>query len=125
MNREDTSSNVRSPITILTIVMVMTSVVLAGFGWSSYRSYHNAQATTQRRLRIEELHGTIVHLDEVLTMSAQMAAATGDLQWEERYRSFEPQLDAAIKEAMALAPGAHGGQAAAETDAANIKLVQM
>ena len=125
MNRENAPSNVRNPITVLTIVLVMTSVVLAGFGWSSYHLYRDAQAATQRHLRIEELLAAIIHLDEVLTMSARMAAFTGDLQWENRYRRFEPQLDAAIKEATALAPGAHSGEAAAETDAANIKLVEM
>ncbi|NQU21470.1 MAG: PAS domain S-box protein, partial [Candidatus Nealsonbacteria bacterium] len=76
-------------------------------------------------MRIEELRGSIVHLDEVLTMSARMAAFTGDLEWENRYRRFEPQLDAAIKEAMTLAPEAYGGEAAAESAAANIKLVDM
>ena len=125
MNCENTPTNARSPITVLTVVLVMTWAVLAGLGWLSYRSYHNAQATTQRHLRTEELRGAIIHLDEVLTMSARMAAFTGDLQWEERYRRFEPQLDAAIKEAMRLAPEAYSGEAAAGTDAANIKLVQM
>ncbi len=125
MNREDTPTNARSPITVLTVVLVMTWAVLAGLGWSSYSSYRKTRAATQRRLRIEELRGAIVYHDEVLTTSARMAAFTGDLQWEERYRHFEPQLDTAIKEAIALAPGAHSGQAAAETDAANIKLVEM
>ena len=125
MNREDTPTNARSPITVLTVVLVMTWAVLAGLGWSSYSSYHKTEAATQHRLRIEDLRGSIIHLDEVLTMSARMAAFTGDLQWEERYRHFKPQLDTAIKEAVALAPGAHSDQTAAETDAANIKLVEM
>ena len=47
----------------------------------------------------------IVHLDEVLTMAARMAAATGDMAWEERYRSAEPNLGAAIEEAIRLAAG--------------------
>jgi len=76
-------------------------------------------------LCLEQLRGTIIYLDEVLTMSARMAAATGNLRWEERYRGFEPKLDAAIKEAMKRAPRAYSGEAAAETDAANIKLVNM
>ncbi len=76
-------------------------------------------------MRLEELRGTAVRLDEVLTMSARMAALTGDLQWERRYRRFEPQLDDTIKEAMRLVPAAAGGKAAAETDAANIALVKM
>ena len=76
-------------------------------------------------LRLLELRGIIVHLDEVLTMSARMAAATGDLRWEERYRQFEPELDAAIEEAVTLAPEAQSAEAAATTDAANSELVAM
>jgi hypothetical protein len=76
-------------------------------------------------LRIEELRGVIRHLDEVLTMSARMAAATGDLKWEERYRHFEPQLDAAIKETLRLGTNPSSVKTAAQTDEANIKLVKM
>ena len=125
MDRKNTPTNARDPIAVLTIVLVMTWAVLAGSGWLSYRTYHNTHATTQRRLRIEELRGSIIHLDEVLTMSARMAAATGDPRWEDRYRRFESELDTTIKEAIALAIEAHSSQAAAETDAANIKLVEV
>ena len=76
-------------------------------------------------LRLEELRGTIVYLDEVLTMSARMAAATGDLRWENRYRAFESRLAAAIEEAKRTAPDAYTGEAAAQTDEANVKLVEM
>ncbi len=76
-------------------------------------------------LRLQELRGTILQFDEVLTMSARMAAATGDLSWEERYRQFEPALDAAIKEAIHLAPEVYHSEAAAQTDEANLRLVEM
>jgi PAS domain S-box-containing protein len=67
----------------------------------------------------------ILRLDEVLTMSARMAAATGDPRWEQRYRRYDPQLDAAIAEAKALVPGGSSIAAIAGTDAANVKLVAM
>ncbi|MHC5006565.1 MAG: sensor histidine kinase, partial [Planctomycetota bacterium] len=81
--------------------------------------------TPQLDLRLEQLRGIIVHLDEVLTMSARMAVATGDHKWVDRYREYEPMLDAAIKEATLLAPEAVVRDAAAQTDAANVKLVEM
>ena len=58
-------------------------------------------------------------------MSARMAAVTGDLAWERRYRQFEPQLDAAIKEATALTSESGSTDAATQTDAANLKLVEL
>lgn len=80
---------------------------------------------TGRELHLQELGGKIIHLDEVLTMSARMAAATGDPRWERRYREYEPQLDAALGEAITLAPEAAEGGGAAETEAANLALLRM
>jgi signal transduction histidine kinase len=99
--------------------------MLGWLSWYSFNSYRNLKTITERDLRLEKLGGIIVHLDEVLTMSARMAAATGEPRWEQRYRTFEPKLDAAIKEVFELAPEAPTGQGAGETDQANVKLVAM
>ena len=66
-----------------------------------------------------------MQLDEVLTMSARMAAATGNTRWEARYHEFEPKLDDAIKEMLQLAPQASIGAGTTSTDAANQALVEM
>ena len=93
--------------------------------WSACHSYRKVAADQQEGLRIKELNGIIVHLDEVLTMSARMTAVTGDPAWEQRYRQFEPQLEAAVKEATALTSESGGANAAAQTGAAKLKLVEM
>ena len=109
----------------LVATLILTGICFAWLCWNAYHSYRVAEITNERYLRTQELGGVIVHLDEVLTMSARMAAATGDSKWEERYRKFEPELDAAIKEATQLAPVLYSSQAATQTDEANIKLVAM
>jgi PAS domain S-box-containing protein len=116
---------VRFPIRLLTIACLFTIVAFAGFGWIIFDDIRDAKSFTDRLSRIEELRGIIIHLDEVLSMSARMAAATGDLQWEERYRRVEPQLDAAIKETRRMGTGPSDVQAATKTDEANLKLVEM
>ncbi len=108
----------------LGFALMGTSVIFLWLCWYAYGSYQAIKNLDKEALKIEELKGVIVHLDEVLTMSARMAVATGDLKWEERYLKFEPQLDAAIKESIVLSPEAYEGMAA-QTDAANIKLVEM
>ena len=100
-------------------------MAFAWFGWIIFDERRDAKMFQDESLRIEELRGVIVHLDEVLTMSARMAAATGDPKWEERYRRFEPQLDAAIKETTELGTTLHDIKATTMTDEANIKLVEM
>ena len=118
---EPTMASNRYSIKLFIVAFVFTGAVLAWLSWSTYDLYtHDTKFEKQVGLA-EELRGTIVHLDEVLTMSARMAAATGDQQWEVRYRKFEPQLDNAIKEILKLSPS----QNLHETDAANVKLVEM
>ncbi len=96
---------IRSPIRPLSIAWLITLVALVAFLWCAYDSYQRFAKTAQQNLRIQELRGRIIHLDEVLTMSARMCALTGDPSWEARYRRFEPQLDDAIKEALTYSLG--------------------
>jgi len=109
----------------ITIAFIFIVASLAGSGWYAQNLYTQFRTNESKYHRIVELNGAIIHLDEVLTMSARMASATGDLQWEKRYRSFEPKLDAAIKETMDIAPKPLISKAAEQTDIANIKLVAM
>ena len=58
-----------------------------------------SRTAAERHRRIQQLCGTIMHLDEVLTMSAKMCAATGNMQWKDRYDRHESELDRVIQEA--------------------------
>jgi PAS domain S-box-containing protein len=115
----------RFPMLFLTVAMMLTGTVLGWFGWNAYKSYHAVSIIRERYFRNEELQGIIRHLDEVLTMSARLAAATGDLAWEQRYLHFEPMLGDAIKEVIKIEPNLYSREGAGETDAANVKLVEM
>ena len=113
------------PMKVLSAAMILTLLLFTGVGWQIWQSYQDFRSTQTRDFPVQELSGKITHLDEVLTMSARMAATTGSLEWEARYERFEPELDAAIKEAMKLAPEVFMSRAAAQTDEANIRLVKM
>ncbi len=116
---------IRFPIRLLSVALVLTTMAFVGFGWIIFDARRDAVMFGDRLSRIEELRGVIVHLDEVLTMSARMAATTGDSRWEERYHHFEPQLDAAIKETIKIGASSSNIKAATKTDVANSKLVEM
>jgi signal transduction histidine kinase/DNA-binding response OmpR family regulator len=105
--------------------LILAAVITVALALYSLRVYRHFRTAEVEHAKIHELEGKIIHLDEVLTMSAKMAAATGDLKWEKRYRDFEPQLDAAIKEAINLVPEALIRKAVQKTDSANSKLVEM
>jgi len=114
-----------SPIRALSAALVITAVALAYLVWNSITSIRQIQEVKEHEMRIEELRGTIVDLHEVLTMSARMAAATGDLSREDRYRKYEPKLSAAIDEAQTMASFTGSGEVVENTDAANNALVEM
>lgn len=63
--------------------------------------------------------------DERLTMSAWMAATTGDQRWVDRYNRYLPAIDREIAEAKALAPDALSKRFDAETSKANEALVAL
>lgn len=103
----------------LTVLLFVPQIILT---WRTYQKFENI---TKSELVLQTLSNEIVYLDEVLTMSSRMNAATGNRMWEKRYQQFEPKLDAAIKNSITLAPQVYSSQNAQKTDAANQKLVQM
>ncbi len=121
------TTNVHRPYLrrVLTASLGITAVALVGLAWNANQNARAFEQVEHQYLRVEKLRGTIVHVDEVLTMSVRMAAATGSLEWETRYHQFEPQLDAAIRDVRALATDPSIATALADTDAANTALVAM
>ncbi|MFO0849685.1 MAG: serine/threonine-protein kinase [Gemmataceae bacterium] len=106
---------------VLLAGVAMLLVVGACLAWSSYRSYRLIADVNHVQRPLQELSGQIRHLDEVLTSSALLAAATGDTAWKDRYDAHIPPLDAALAEAGRLAPEA--GPRLAAVEAANTELV--
>jgi signal transduction histidine kinase len=114
-----------NPIKMLSITIILTIFILGGISlvvWDSFESLDNIQV---QALRMDGLIGNITYYDEILTMSATMAAETGDQRWEARYRSVEMILDSDIKEVIRTSIGGNIDENAKRVDEANIKLVEM
>jgi diguanylate cyclase (GGDEF)-like protein len=84
------------------------------FSQASLRLLRAQLATSQIRLA-----------DERLTMSANMAAATGDRAWIRRYDENLPLINTAIAEASIIAPPAATARFDAATRASNDRLVEL
>jgi HPt (histidine-containing phosphotransfer) domain-containing protein len=69
--------------------------------------------------------GRIMTLDELLTMSARMAASAHDAAYETRYNANVDELDRLIKSTVALVPDPGVAAAVSSTDAANLRLVDL
>jgi signal transduction histidine kinase len=109
---------------LLSLAVVFSLGLVAIGSWNTWQISHSFNLKITPELELQRLSDEIIYLDEVLTMSARMAAATGDLQWENRYRIFEPKLERVIKKTIAIAPEAYAKNAI-QTDIANTKLVAM
>jgi signal transduction histidine kinase/DNA-binding response OmpR family regulator len=114
-----------SPVSGVVLAAILTTVVSVVLGGLAYDGLRFAQRMKDENVRFEELRTSILLVDEILTMSAQMASSTGDPKWERRYQEFVPQLDAAIAEWMRFAPGQHVAREVEEINAANVALVAM
>ncbi len=107
----------------LTVTIAGSLILFGGSMWNTWNVYRGFRTTVTRQFELQRLSGQIVHLDEVLTMSARMAASTGDLVWEDRYNQFEPQLDQAIQQTLDGVTDAIRAEAS-KTDAANQLLIE-
>ncbi|WP_375467516.1 sensor histidine kinase [uncultured Nostoc sp.] len=110
---------------LVTVTVLLTLLLFLPQIWLNWEAYYNFNSITKHEFKLQTLSDEITYLDEVLTMSARMNAATGNSTWEERYRQFEPQLDIAIKESIKLAPQAYKNEDAKKIDLANQRLVTM
>lgn len=110
---------------LITVTVLLTLLLFIPQVWLNLQAYYNFNSITKNEFKLQRLSDEIIYLDEVLTMSARMNAATGNTIWEQRYRQFEPQLDIAIQESIKLAPKAYKNEDAKKIDAANQRLVAM
>ncbi|MBD2595914.1 two-component sensor histidine kinase [Nostoc sp. MBR 210] len=114
-----------SPTQLVTVTVLLTLLLFIPQIWLNWQAYYNFNNLTKNEFRLQKLSDEIIYLDEVLTMSARMNAATGNIMWEKRYRQFEKKLDMAIQESIKLAPQAYKSEDAQKIDVANQQLVNM
>lgn len=114
-----------NPIVILTGCWLLSLLLLPAAGfvvWSMYKTYIHVST---REFRLQQLVGDVVYLNEVLTQTARMAATTGKISWEEKYREVEPKLDSAIIDIASLARTSYETSYTATTKNAYSRLIEM
>lgn len=105
--------------------ILITLGVFAAAVYGIQRIAGGVELLASRDLENTRRVAEIVFYDEVLTMSARLAAATGDRAWIDRYHAFEPKLLAALERSQSLAPDAYALAATDETGLANENLVAL
>lgn len=105
--------------------LVGVAVIAGCFLAERFAFQKEFSAASQRLLRAELAASHLRLADERLTMSANMAAATGGKAWIKRYNDNIPLIDSAIAEAAIIAPSDESARFEAETRASNDRLVQL
>ncbi|HKD99975.1 MAG TPA: ATP-binding protein [Planctomycetota bacterium] len=81
------------PMLVVATLLLVTALAVP---WLRTPAAHDAVAELQR------FRGETMLLDERLTMSARLAAASGETRWEDRYRKAESDLDVVLRRSDAL-----------------------
>ncbi|MEP3248105.1 MAG: ATP-binding protein [Sneathiella sp.] len=114
------------PMRVFFFTLLLTITGLGWIIWSIYSvSILGEREQREWSLTVSKLQGDIIHLDEVLTMSARMSVETGDPEWERRYRESEPKLGEAIEKAMQLVPAVMDDRSVVATNQANEILIKL
>lgn len=119
------SQATRTARTAVLIAYVSTALLVAVLTLDRFNLYTQSQASIAELKTALKVADDILLEDERLTMSANLAVATGDKQWVARYEAHIPVIDAAIKKATEIAPPAAAQRFDKATRAANDRLVEM
>jgi len=84
-------------------VVLVLALFLCG-AWLTLRSYADLHRLVGDELELRYLSGQLLYLHEQLAQSTRLAAETGRPEFEQRYRGAVPQLDAALRRLVAIAP---------------------
>ncbi len=99
----------QQPFKVLAASIFLAIGVLCWNGWNAWISDRYVVRTELVKMRIKELQGAVVHLDEAAAMSARLAVATGDQAWMSRNQELNVLRKRAKAELDRLSPAAGEG----------------
>jgi diguanylate cyclase (GGDEF)-like protein len=106
-------------------MLVALLVALVGVQVISLTAQRSADRVAASRVRLAADIEKIRYYDELLTMSARLAASSGDTSYVRRYREAVPGLDRVLRDALSLAPDRAANRAVHATDRANQSLIEL
>jgi hypothetical protein len=110
---------------VLGMTLTATLLICVFAAALSWRAHGIQEELSRAELSVQRLCGDIRYYDEVLTMSARMAAADGSPNWERRYRDADPKLTEALRQAAELVSTDGSRSAVRQIDECNNTLVDI
>jgi len=113
------------PMKLLAMGLALGVILLLILGSVVWSMYDSTSKMGTHELTLQRLAGNVAHLNELLTMYARLAAATGDSKWERDYQTVQPQLDDDLLEIAVQAREQYEKNYASQTKFAYTKLLEM
>jgi len=105
------------------ISLALGLVLLVGIQVLGFVAERRAERATRNAVQLVQDVERIRYYDELLTMSARLAAASGDTANVRRYHAAVPKLSAVLEDAFTVVPDAAARAALRDTSVANDALV--
>ena len=115
----------RNRLTFYVFFLLLAVAILMFPVWHIWQSYIQIKTIDQQLKNVVILEGTYLYCDEALTMSLNMAAATGDKIWIDRCENLEKRMRPVIEQSWNIPENGTIGADAVLTDLACDKLSEL
>jgi len=109
----------------ISIGAVLTLAAFGSVSWHFWQTGENLVRQIENDLELQRLTDETIQLGEVLTLSARMAATSGDSNWEIQYEEFVPQQSTSIRRLLDLTPRVDQKNGILQTYRANGRKIQI
>jgi PAS domain S-box-containing protein len=107
------------------LLLLLVIGILARPAWQVLQSYGLIKTNETQLRQMINLEGSIMYRDEVLTMSANMAAATAEMKWADRYAEFGQRTKPEVEKNWSISENKDIGEEAILAGFASDKLTKM
>jgi PAS domain S-box-containing protein len=88
------------PLPVMAASGVLTGLLFAVLGWAVWGMHDSFREIKEEAFVLQRGIDRVHFLDEALTMSTHMAAESGNLAWEARYRRLDAELSTQLSEIL-------------------------
>lgn len=109
----------------ISIGAILTLAAFGAVSWHFWQTGEDLVRQIENDLELQRLTDETIQLGEVLTLSARMAATSGDSNWEIQYEEFVPQQSTSIRRLLELTPRSDQKNGVLQTYRANGRKIQI
>jgi methyl-accepting chemotaxis protein PixJ len=91
-------------IDTITLSLALSLGLLSISSWNLFTVHQNFKNVLEKEVYSEKISRKLLYLNEVLTMSANMASSSNDSKWVQRYKQYKPEIIKVLDEVIKIVP---------------------